>query len=40
MHRHIGNAVPWQVSRALGRELLNAMLDDYVVVKDEEDAET
>ncbi|KAJ7776611.1 S-adenosyl-L-methionine-dependent methyltransferase [Mycena maculata] len=29
IHRQIGNAVPWQVSRALGRELRTALFDDW-----------
>ncbi|KAJ7024401.1 S-adenosyl-L-methionine-dependent methyltransferase [Mycena alexandri] len=29
LHRQIGNAVPWQVSRALGRELRVALFEDW-----------
>ncbi|KAH7927250.1 S-adenosyl-L-methionine-dependent methyltransferase [Leucogyrophana mollusca] len=36
MHRQIGNAVPWQLSIALGRELRSALIAKWV--KDQEDA--
>lgn len=29
MHRQIGNAVPWQVGEALGRELKMAMFQKW-----------
>ncbi|KAL0951896.1 hypothetical protein HGRIS_008553 [Hohenbuehelia grisea] len=29
-HRQIGNAVPWQVGIALGRELRNTLLDKWI----------
>lgn len=41
MHRQIGNAVPWQIGEALGRELRGAQLkmrrkaaDDAVMLLD------
>ena len=30
MHREIGNAVPWPVGYALGRELRDALFEDWL----------
>ena len=30
MHRQIGNAVPWPVGVALGRELFNTVFEDWL----------
>lgn len=29
MHKHIGNAVPWPLGEALGRELVAAQFKDW-----------
>ena len=46
MHRQIGNAVPWPLGRALGRELRSSLLQKFeeqkreaVVIEDTEDSE-
>ncbi|CAK5264465.1 unnamed protein product [Mycena citricolor] len=36
-HRQIGNAVPWQISRALGRELRKALFEDWKSKNEESD---
>lgn len=35
MHREIGNAVPWPMGRALGRELKKALFGDWLYKKRE-----
>jgi DNA (cytosine-5)-methyltransferase 1 len=35
MHRQIGNAVPWQVAKALGRELQASVLKDWEERRDD-----
>ena len=35
MHRQIGNAVPWPVGEALGRELRKALFEQWQKQRDE-----